>query len=32
MSGKFELIDAPKADFPIVTMCEWGRGVHIGIL
>jgi hypothetical protein len=25
MSGKFELIDAQKADFPIVTMCEWAE-------
>jgi putative transposase len=23
VSAKFELIDAQKADFPIVTMCEW---------
>jgi transposase InsO family protein len=25
MSGKFELIDAQKADFPIVKMCEWAE-------
>lgn len=25
MSAKFELIDAQKADFPIVKMCEWAE-------
>ncbi len=25
MSAKFELIDAEKADFPIVKMCEWAE-------
>ena len=25
MSAKFELIDAQKADFPIVKMCEWAQ-------
>jgi putative transposase len=23
VSAKFELIDAQKADFPLVKMCEW---------
>jgi hypothetical protein len=25
VSAKFELIDAQKADFPIVKMCEWAE-------
>jgi putative transposase len=25
VSAKYELIDAQKADFPIVTMCEWAQ-------
>lgn len=25
MSAKFEFIDAQKADFPIVKMCEWAQ-------
>jgi hypothetical protein len=25
MSATFELIDAKKADFPIVKMCEWAE-------
>ena len=25
MSAKFELIDAQKADFPVVKMCEWAE-------
>ena len=25
MSAKFEFIDAQKADFPIVKMCEWAE-------